>query len=79
MGFYFDTDKKPRLIAKIDSIKDTITGLEKAIKVEWAEIKDFVHSYHKTEAATKRIENMKSNIAKLTKELRKLERKLLEL
>lgn len=69
-------DPRPKLIQKIESITKEIARLEECVEREWNEIKDFVHSYEKTDAAQKRILNMKTDIRKCITERGKLKVKL---
>jgi hypothetical protein len=70
-------DPRPQIIQKIESLTSEITRLEGCIKKEWAEIKDFEHSFEETDAAQKRIINMKSDIRKFITDRGKLNSKLL--
>lgn len=69
-------DPRPGMYRKIESITAEIEKLEALVDKEWQEIKDFVHSYEKTDAAQKRIANIKANIRKLITERGKIKSKL---
>lgn len=69
-------DPRPKLKQQIESAEKDIARLESCIIVEWRAIKDFVHSFEKTEDAQKRIEKMKSDIGKHRTFIRKQQAKL---
>ena len=61
---------------RLTSIDKEVKKLVEAMRKEWSEIKDFVHSWEATEAATKRIHNMKLETKRLNTEKRKLTEEL---
>lgn len=69
-------DPRPKLKAEISAATIDIARLEECIRKEWAEIKDFVHSFEKTDDAQKRIENMKSEIKTLVNKRAKAQAKI---